>query len=1227
MAKLNLQKQIDSTRYCQSDLTEDFEDFISAKPTIGSAKNITMLPLEQLVEYRDEAFESITGHPQPFRPYESDALASLAKSIAEHGVIDPITVRPIGADKYQILAGRNRTRASAMCGKKTVPAIIRADIDDVAAAMIMLDTNLEQRHNLCYSEKAFAYKMRIDLQNRQGKRTDLCDDHQKVDTLSEAGKEHKDSRRTVAYLIRLTYLIPEILALVDNGKIGFKVGVAISYLTSETQQYLNKNIIQEGIKIKAYVVPDKQTVAVEWNKVTNKSFVNTLKKWNVTVTKSDRETGTAQGDATLSGAVYGIYKGELLIDTYTTDENGQFTTKYYVCGDDWSVREITPSEGYLLDESAHHIGAESRNYTVEYNSTANDVLETIIKGKIALIKHTDDGSTQLETPEVGAEFEVFLKKTGSYENSENTERDIIACDKNGFAQTKDLPYGIYTVHQVKGWNGREFLPDFDVYIREDGQTYRYLANNASFESYIKIIKTDAESGCVIPYADAAFRLYDPDGNKIVMSYTYPEYTEIDTFYTTGDGMLITPQKLEYGKGYSLVEVSAPYGYVLDSTPIYFDVAADTATEDGAITVVKVSRPNMPQKGIIKINKSGEVFSSVMESEGIYQPVYSVQGLQGAVYEITAAEDIITPDGTLRYAVGEVVDTVTTGETGIAVSKQLYLGRYEIKEITAPYGTVLNTEIHTAELVYAGQEIEITEISAGFCNERQKATVSLEKIMEQDELFGIGQNNEIRSVQFGLFAAEDLTAADGSVIPADGLLEAIYCAEKGEACFTTDLPVGANCYVHEIATDCSYVLSDEKYPIVFEYAGQNTALVEIKANNGNAITNEILRGTVKGMKTDRETGEVIEGAVFGLFASNETEYNENTALLTAASDENGVFSFEDIPFGSWIIKELQPADGYLPNDEVYTVEITEHGQLIEISVVNDKIPEIETKASVDGKKEICATEVFTLEDTVSYRHLIPGKEYTVSGVLMNKTTKAPLIIDGAEIRSETIFIPDDPTGEVTVSFTFDSKYIKEDTDIVVFESLSCEGAILTSHEDIDDPDQTITVRIPKICTYASAYGRKDVMSDSCVAIDDTVSYVNLTPGREYTVKGILMDKSTGNPFLENGKEICSEIVFIPNTSNGYITVSFVLDAKQITDTAEIVAFETLYRNGIEIASHTDIEDMEQTVTIKKPPIEVPQTGDNSHLLLWSALMVVSGALLVFIGVYRKNSINKKTRNEK
>ena len=189
-----------------------------------------------------------------------------------------------------------------------------------------------------------------------------------------------------------------------------------------------------------YVVPASQTAPIEWNKVTNRSFQNILKKFNVTVTKTDAETGTPQGDASLAGAVYGIYKGEELIDTYTTDENGQFTTKYYVCGDDWTIREISPSEGYLLDPTIHKVGAEPELYEVEYNSVENDVNEQVIKGNIAIIKHTDDGETGIETPEEGAVFEVFLKSAGSFEQAKESERDKLVCDENGFAQTKDMPY-------------------------------------------------------------------------------------------------------------------------------------------------------------------------------------------------------------------------------------------------------------------------------------------------------------------------------------------------------------------------------------------------------------------------------------------------------------------------------------------------------------------------------------------------------------------------------------------------------------------------------------------------------------------------------------------------------------------------------------------------------------------------------------------------------------------
>lgn len=331
---------------------------------------------------------------------------------------------------------------------------------------------------------------------------------------------------------------------VDEYAVTDKNGVASfnDVLISGTTPYT----VEEVDTAIRYVVPANQTAPINWKYVTTRNFTNILKKFSVTVTKSDREEGTPQGDATLAGAVYGIYKGETLVDKYVTDKNGQFTTKEYICDDDWTIREITPSEGYLLDTAIHKVGAEPQLYTVEHNQTANDVTEQVMKGNIAIIKHTDNGETQIETPENGATFEIYLKSSGSFDSAEEDERDVIVCDENGFGQTKDMPYGVYTVHQTSGWEGRELMKDFDVFIAQDGQTYRYLINNANFESYIKVVKVDAESGKNIPYAGAGFKIFDPDGNQVTMTFTYPTPTTIDTFYTDANGQLVTPEKLEYG---------------------------------------------------------------------------------------------------------------------------------------------------------------------------------------------------------------------------------------------------------------------------------------------------------------------------------------------------------------------------------------------------------------------------------------------------------------------------------------------------------------------------------------------------------------------------------------------------------------------------------------------------------------------------------------------------------
>ena len=380
-----------------------------------------------------------------------------------------------------------------------------------------------------------------------------------------------------------------------------------------------------------------------------------------------------------------------------------------------------------------------------------------------------------------------------------------------------------------------------------------------------------------------------------------------------------------------------------------------------------------------------------------------------------------------------------------------------------------------------------------------------------------------------------------------------------------------------------------------------------------VENKIIRGSIKGLKIDNETKENIEGALFGLFNINETKFTEETAILTAESNEEGIFTFENVPYGEYIVRELKPAEGYLPNEENYQVTISNNEEIIEITVENDKIPELKTTATIDGKKKVGATEVFTLEDVVEYKHLVTGREYTVKGILMDKATGEPLLIDEKEIRSETTFTPDEPSGSVTVEFTFDARYIKKDTDIVVFEDLYSEDKELAVHADIEDIGQTVTVKIPEIGTKASIDDKKEFTVNGDVTIDDVVSYKNLTAGKEYKIIGVLMDKSTGKAFLVDGKEVFSEVTFTPGKSDGEVTVSFTFDGSAITKDTEIVVFETLYRDKTEIAVHADIEDENQTVTIHpQPEPEKPQTGDNSNFGFYIGLgSVAVGGLIAFL----------------
>ncbi len=952
-----------------------------------------------------------------------------------------------------------------------------------------------------------------------------------------------------------------------NGVATFK-DVLISGSTPYTLEEVDTAI--------RYVVPEKQTAPIQWKEVTNRDFTNILKKFSVTVTKSDREKGTAQGDAKLSGAVYGIYKGDTLVDKYVTDSEGQFTTKEYVCDIDWTIREITPSEGYLLDKTIHKVGAEPKLFTIEHNLVANDVTEQVMKGNIAIIKHADDGETKIETPENGAEFEVYLKSSGSFEKADKDERDTIVCDENGFAQTKDMPYGVYTVHQTKGWEGRELMKDFDVFISQDGQTYRYLINNANFESYIKVVKVDAETGKTIPYAGAGFQIYDPAGNKVSMTFTYPTPTTIDTFYTDADGQLVTPEKLDYGKGYSLVEVQAPYGYVLDSTPVSFDVTEENSTQEGGITLIKVDKPNMAQKGTISVEKTGEVFFGVNVSgeedkDVIYQPVYKVKGLAGAVYEITADEDVITPDGTLRYHKGDVVDTVTTDEDGTAKSKELYLGKYTVVETKAPTGMVINKEKHSVELTYAGQDVAVTETATSFVNERQKVKISLEKILEQDETFGIGKNDEIKNISFGLYAKEDVVSSSGTVIPADGLIEIITLDENGAATANTDLPFGSY-YVKEIATDEHYILSDTQYPFTFEYAGQDTETVEIKVNDGKPIENKLIYGSVSGKKID-ENGEALGGALIGIFKADETEYTKEHAIMTATSEKDGSFSFAKVPYGKWIVREIEAPEGFVLDDTSYEVNIGENEQVIEVEITDEYIyGNIElTKVDADYPDNKLTGATFDVYKDVNGDgklddgdELIGNLEETATGIYEMKEilygkylvqeTKAPegFVLDKGVY---SVFIEKDET-----------TYKVENKAGVGFINEAMKGSLKIKKTSSDGNVEGFTFRVTGVNGYDSTF-----TTDK----NGEISIDGLRIG-EYTV---------------------SEVS--DNVSAGYILPA---DKKVTVKVGETV----------EIEMHNELRD-------------TPKTGDDKKTGLWVALAGASALGIVATVVASKRK-KKKEGNE-
>ena len=584
---------------------------------------------------------------------------------------------------------------------------------------------------------------------------------------------------------------------------------------------------------------------------------------------------------------------------------------------------------------------------------------------------------------------------------------------------------------------------------------------------------------------------------------------------------------------------------------------------------------MPQLGTVTISKTGEIFSSVTETDDIYQPVYETAGLEGAVFEIFAAEDVVTPDGTVRYQKDEKVDAITTGSDGKATSKELYLGKFYMKEIEAPYGMLLNGETVAFELTYAGQEVSVTSTAVTMTNERQKIVLDLLKAMEQDETFKLGMNGEISKVAFGLYAAEDLVAADGTKIPKDGLLEIAQCDAEGKAVFTTDVPVGSKLYVKEYATDADYLPSDTTYPVEFVYAGQEVAAVIITVNNGEVIQNELIRGSVEGLKKD-EDGNVVAGAEFGLFWSDTTEFTKENAILIATSDDAGVFRFENLPALKFIIKELSCPEQYILSDQIFEVEIFEDEQIINIEAVNAFITGnvTTTKTDKDTAEKLSGAVFELYVDTDGDK--VFGEKDVLYGTL-TETEVGIYLLDGLRYGSYFLHEKESP-----VNYNGNSEYhyfaITEDGKTVTVETTEGKG--------FENEIYKGTIQIIK----------KDAATGEVLS------------GVEFGLYDL-----EGNELARGKTDDAGVLVFEQIRYGKY-------------EIRELTPKEGYQKN--ETVTQVEITEDGQTVTVEltneKIPEPVvpdnPKTGDESNLLLWFGLLIASllGMAAVFIFRRRVNA---------
>lgn len=719
-------------------------------------------------------------------------------------------------------------------------------------------------------------------------------------------------------------------------------------------------------------------------------------------------------------------------------------------------------------------------------------------------------------------------------------------DKNSIAVWEDRDQQANIQHQATCPGTTQTM----AYIKIKGEKPKYTVTLTKTSADVKITNGNANYSL----EGAVYYVYK-DVN--IPDYPYWNYKPYATFTTDANGHAELSKKLENGN-YVTIEQVAPLGYTLDTSVHRFSVngkSTDISVVDdpSAVTLTVTKKDSDTNNSVAAGNAS----------------------LAGAVYRVSYLQDG-----------SEVHKDITTNSSGRAVLKGIPIGQIKVQEISSPLGYKLDPIVH----IYNVAPHEVTSVEfelepADFTEEVMKGQIALHKQYEtlDDLAEEQGAEFDVYLKSAGSFDAAKETERDHITTGADGMAT------------TKDLPYGTYVVHQTKGGNGRQLVADFDVSISEDGKVYSYDLVNVQKNAQLKIVKTSEDGVIEGIKFRVTRLEDGYSAEYTTNAAGEIL----TETLPIYADKDGATKYQ------YKVEELDTEEtfGYqLPDSQ--TVELSE-GEIASVSFHNVPI-EIGTKATVEGEKEVDPLDKVTLTDTVSYTGLVPGKEYKVTGVLMDKETGEKLLVDGKGITAETVFVPETKNGSVDVTFIFDATGL-HGKEIVVFEDLYRENVLLATHADINDEGQTVKIKNPEIGTKATADGKKEITADK-ITITDVVSYTDLTPGKEYKLTGVLMNKATNDKLLIDGKEITAEATFTPKATTGEVEMTFTFDARELTAETEVVVFETLYRDGIEIAVHADIEDEGQTVKILPlhgsiSTIKV-DAGDSQHRL--------SGAVF---GIYR------------